>query len=70
MTMKPFIASLDRFGKFGYHFERAALVVAVSRSDVLGRVLMRYPDSSADEWTIEEVCLSDESVTEIYEREN
>lgn len=63
--MKPYIARLFRSGYYGYMLERVAIIVQVSRSTALGEALMEYPDSSAEEWTIEELDLSTNSITEI-----
>lgn len=68
--MKPFIATLNRDGHYGYWRQITAIIVQESRSAALGEALMAYPNSSADEWTIDEIDCSNRSIIEVSDHEN
>jgi hypothetical protein len=68
--MKPFIAKYHVYGHWGYYKEIMVIVVQDSHSAALGEVLMAYPDSSANQWEIDEIDLNDSSITEVSSYEN
>ena len=63
--MKPYLATY--YLDYGYTDERAAVIVTESAATALGEVLMSYPHTAAEHWTICEIDLNIRSVTEIYE---
>lgn len=68
--MKPFIATLNRSGPYGYWRQITAIIVQESHSTALGEALMAYPNSSANEWTIDEIDCSSRSIIEVSDHES
>lgn len=67
--MKVYIAKYYLYWGYGNYTEVAAVIVQQSASTALGDALMRYPNTTAGHWTIEEISLCDCSITEITNTE-
>jgi hypothetical protein len=63
--MKPYLAKYYYF--YYYTEQRVCIIVQGSASAALGEALMKYPDTSAEHWSIEEITLDDRSIVEIDE---
>ena len=68
--MKSFIATLFISGSYGYWKETVAIIVQESQSTALGEALMAYPNTSADQWKIDEIDCSNRSIIEVSSYEH
>jgi len=67
---KIFNCSYSKTGSWGYYRDIYAVVVAETKSEALGLLLMRYPDVMGDVWTFEEININESNIVDIYEHES